>query len=253
MPWSAFLMGNVQAVVRRVTQMGHGFEVGYVVVFDGTNYILSLSDSEIDCGGSLMVSQVIDADTIELTIDGYVTGITTQAVDPNAAFNPGDTYYISPTQPGRLTVTKPTTVGFVNFPCFLSDSATSGYFWGGYGQLITGSSLPTVVATTNTVMVPNTIYRCNAVAQLDMTLPAVMAVDDVIRIETMNTGGFILKQNLGQSTHLTGAGLTTTPGAGGSIQLNAVSGSKSGNLNIKCVTANTTFRTFDGSGDYTVV
>lgn len=208
MAWSAFAFGNVPLIAKRITQVAHGFEEGQVVVFDGTDYILSIADSELNCAGSLMVSKVVDVDTFEVAACGYITGVTFQ--DP---YTPGGRYFLSPNNPGELTITKPTAVGEVELECFFADTTTSGWFFGGAGQLISSGNLfQWNLATGDMTVAANNGYVITAGALITLTLPAAPTIGDVIKIMTATSNGLVIDYPAGQWIRQGGITSTLTTG-----------------------------------------
>lgn len=67
-----------------------------------------------------IVTDVPDADTLVLTMAGYVEGLS--------GLTPGSVYFLDPGTAGGLTATEPATPGQVSKPLLLADSETSGYF-----------------------------------------------------------------------------------------------------------------------------
>jgi len=101
-----------ESVTYSVTQSSHGFSVGDVLYFDGTDYALAQADDGATLG-IFLVSTVTDTDTFSVTISGKVelTGLTS-----------GEYYFVSADIAGAFTATEPTT-GYSN-PIFFAISTT---------------------------------------------------------------------------------------------------------------------------------
>jgi hypothetical protein len=86
----------------RVEQTGHGFDVGdSLYVTSGGAYALALaSTSNPEMAESVgMVSQVVDANTFDITFEGHIGGLS--------GLTSGGVYFLSPLIPGKKTLTKP--------------------------------------------------------------------------------------------------------------------------------------------------
>jgi hypothetical protein len=196
-----------------ITQASHGFVVGDLVVnaaLSGPpNYVKSQADTLLHCQGTMMVSSIIDINTFVATQVGYVINIVSQTILA------GYTYYVSPTLVNTLTATEPTTVGQISLPCFVADSTTSGFFFGGFGKLIeSGNVFSWSTVAINTQMAINNGYWTNSGGTLLMTLPPTASVGDTLQIGAV-TGAFQIVQAAGQ--YVTIGANTTTVGVGGNV------------------------------------
>lgn len=123
----------------------------------------------------------------------------------------------------------------------------------GVGDTVTISSAGpsiltwTEVTGTSATLVENRGYVINSGTLSTLTLPATMTFGAVIEIVGKGMGGWILKQNAGQTVHF----LTdnTTTGTGGSI----ASIEARGAIGIVCDTANTDIAVRWSMGNFTVV
>jgi hypothetical protein len=79
----------------------------------------------------------------------------------------------------------------------------------------TSSNLPFSVITTNTTMVANRGYIINSVSRIDLTLPSIFSVGDLIYIIAVANSPWRILQNAGQS--ITYQNLTSTVGVSGYI------------------------------------
>jgi Collagen triple helix repeat (20 copies) len=104
-----------------INQAAHGFDVGDVLTFDGSDYVLAQADSLVNAQVVGIVSSVIPPDDFTVTLVGYVTGLT--------GLTAGVEYYLDESTPGALTATEPTANGEVSKPLLLAVTTTSGYFF----------------------------------------------------------------------------------------------------------------------------
>lgn len=201
---------STNALNQLVNLVGHGFTVGQIVIYDGA-WVLAQADTEAHCAGSWMVSIVPSPDTFYVTQTGYVLKTTNIA-------DVGKQFYLSPSSAGNLTLTKPTTVGNVVLPCFVADSTTTGFFYGGSGRLIEAETIFSwnVVTTTPINMTVNNGYFANGGAPTTFVLPATYAKGDEFIIVDHSGNGFTITQTLGGlSQQVFDLGLASSAGVGG--------------------------------------
>lgn len=120
--------GTAEGVSKRITQSSHGFSVGEVLYFDGSDFALAQADDEATSEVLGVVSEVVDTNTFVLTPVGYISGLT--------GLTAGTTYYLSEATPGALTGTEPNGTGEVSKPVLVADSTTSGYVIQSRGYII---------------------------------------------------------------------------------------------------------------------
>lgn len=226
-----------------ITQALHGFVVGDVVTFNGTDWVFSQANSLFACQGTCMVSFVIDVNNFVITQEGYITNITT---GPYAI---GVQFYVSPTVSGSITATQPITAGQVNLPCFVTDTATSGYFFGGSGELIESGQLFTWnTKTAGPVnMLVNNGYITDSGGTINLNLPASASVGDMIRITNIG-GNFSVRQTNLQFITLGTA--STTAGPTGHLDSNNTGDT----IELLCVVpgANTQYQVISGEATVTL-
>jgi hypothetical protein len=104
----------IEAIVKSITQAGHGFSVGEALYFDGSTWLRANSAS-INSLGIAIVSSVSDADNFDIILSGPIEGLS--------GLTAGTWYYVSDSVAGALQ----TSAG-VNFsnPLLLATSATTG-------------------------------------------------------------------------------------------------------------------------------
>lgn len=117
--------------LRQITQSSHGFSVGNIIKFNGTSYATAQADTAANAEVVGIVSTVGSANSFILTTHGYVTGLS--------GLTAGVTYFLSPSSPGTLTATEPSTVGQISKPVLIADSTTSGYFYNMRGEILTAT------------------------------------------------------------------------------------------------------------------
>ena len=126
--------GNGTALSDSIMQINHGFSIGDAVRFDGTEWVWSQADSDVDSEVYGLVSNVIDLDNFTITTSGYIVGLS--------GLIPGTTYFLSAQIPGGLTSTEPLADGQVSKPLFLATSSSSGLYIDMRGELISIGGSP---------------------------------------------------------------------------------------------------------------
>jgi hypothetical protein len=115
-----------------VHQDGHGFAVGDELYLDSTVYKKADCTTEATAEVAGKVSAVAGADDFTLTTSGWMDGLT--------GLTAGAVYFLSSTA-GAMTVTAPTTEGYIDKPVFLADTTTSGFVLQMRGVVITASAV----------------------------------------------------------------------------------------------------------------
>lgn len=245
MAYSATIL-STDRLSKIVQQVAHGFQVGHVVRFNGTSFLKAQADNELHAEVVGMVSFVYDADRFAITQTGFVSNITT---GPYVA---GQLQYLSNFVAGELFFVKPTAVGEVELPCFIPYTTTSGYFFASVGTLITSGALfawtPVIVDTAMTV---NNGYQINGLIELNMALPTVSSIGDIVRVATVLTNGVRITQAANQYIQM--INLTTTNGVAGSLHLLTTVGVLSGALELVCTEANKGWSVISGNGTWDVI
>lgn len=245
MPYSATLF-TTNTLNKLVFQIGHGFIVGQVLRFNGATFVTAQADNEPNAEVVGMVYAISDADNFWITQVGFVANLAT------GPYTPGMLYYLSETVPGQLQTVRPTIVGEVIVPCFIADTATSGFFFGNVGEVIE----PAIPFTWTTLvagltMVPNNGYVINGAGSLALKLPAISAVGNILKIMTLGVNGVSVTQDPFQVIHAVDA--VTTVGVGGSLQLQPTNAILAGTLTLICIVANTTWRVDSGTGIWNTI
>jgi len=120
--------GGGESASVSITQASHGLSVGDVLKKVGASYALAQADSAANAEVVGIISVVTDVNTFTLLTSGYLSTLT--------GLTANETYFLSPTVAGGVTVTNPTTVGQVSKPLFNSVSTTAAVFNNMRGNVI---------------------------------------------------------------------------------------------------------------------
>ena len=119
--WVASGTGSSDAVTKSISQSSHGFAVGNILRFNGTDYVKAKADTLANSEVVGMVKTVTDGDNFILLVEGYISGLS--------SLTSGTLYYLSDATAGIMTSTAPTTVGAIDKPLFIAVSITTGYLF----------------------------------------------------------------------------------------------------------------------------
>lgn len=110
------------SLLKTINQNGHGFEKGEILYFHPSGYYAKGRADSINTSWTVgMVYEVVSVSRFKIIQVGYITGLSGLTVGIN---------YLSVTVYGGLQSTQPAgTSSAVIKPCFIADSATSGFFF----------------------------------------------------------------------------------------------------------------------------
>lgn len=247
MAWSAIPYSS-NALFQPVHQVGHGFGVGDVLTFNGTNFVQAQADTADHARVYGMVAVLNGANDFWMTMGGFVSGITTQSLTANKL------YYLDDTNPGRLNLAAPTGVGEIVVPLFESYTVDSGFFTINPGVAnTTPSIIPWETVTADTLMQINHNYWINSGAQLLMTMPGSMGTSDAIEIACpAGGGGFQIKFVNTMSGNQVCDFINQQTSAAGTITLDTTLGVKGGSIKINCHTTDVGMMVTTSTGNFIV-
>lgn len=102
-------IGGGGGTTKDIEQVAHGFFVGQVLRPEAGSYVLALAD-EVDNLGLFIVSSVYDVDNFTIMQMGYLLAdedLSSVLESGDASFTADTWYYLSETEAGKLTSTKP--------------------------------------------------------------------------------------------------------------------------------------------------
>jgi hypothetical protein len=112
----------------QVHQVSHGFVVGDIVRFDGTNYVKALADTPEHAEVVGIVCIIIDSDNFNLLTEGEIEGLS--------GLIPGYTYFLDLYIPGAYTTTDVSQYGAVSKPLMDAITDTKAYFHNWRGVIV---------------------------------------------------------------------------------------------------------------------
>lgn len=195
-------------VIPDVTQTAHGFSLGSVIYFTGTQYALARADSIVTAEAIGVVSTITDANTFSFTTSGLISGLS--------GLSTGSIYFVSDVTAGLLTTTAPVSSTSISKPMFVALSNTSGLVVNYRGIVIgstgggsSGTNKSVNVVNTNTVAgsVANTNYIYFVSGTTTITLPT--AVGNTNSYTIKNIGDGVVTINTSSSQTVDGS--TTIP------------------------------------------
>lgn len=228
---------SVVSVANIVTQALHGFSVGQIVYFNGTEYALAQANVSADAEVIGVVETVININSFALLVNGYITTLSGLVA--------GGTYFLSDTVAGQLTLTEPTTAGFISKPLLIAVSNTSGYFFNFRGKVIPSPGFFWINVNSSLTMSAGVGYVSTGTNSF--ALPATADFGQIIKIVSVSSiaDTFTITQGANQVISFNAS--STTIGAGGSV----VSTSFGAAIELLCISANTAFRVISSEGNFT--
>lgn len=184
----------------RVSQPSHGFSLGALLRYNGTQYVLA--DASVNSTAEVVgiVTDVIDINNFELTTSGI---IEFPAFFPTN-FVPSTAYFLSATVPGSLTDTEPTAVGNISKPLFIALTPKSGLFYNWRGvevmpEVDIDNLLPAQAGNDGNVLMSDGVSAgwvsvAAATASHTITAANSFTVGQLVRAQNNPTTPFVLAQ-----------------------------------------------------------
>ena len=140
--------GGGSGASKEITQ-ANSFKVGNVVYYNGSSYVVAQANTALASEAIGMVSKA-SSTKFTLTELGYISGIDVANVNEGGGnLVPGEVYFLSAANAGKIIVTEPTTIGLISKPMLIADSINSGYVLNYRGVVIGGTNARTQVALVN--------------------------------------------------------------------------------------------------------
>lgn len=147
----------------------HGLQVGDVVYLNGSTYTKAIASAANTAEVVGVVSRVISTTQFEITLSGEISGLEAADFEENALPAVGEVLFLSGTTAGKLTITEPSTIGYVSIPVgvvseqvpAVSPTSVKMYVAIKRGVIIGGSNARTNISLANAPTV-NTVQNVAA-------------------------------------------------------------------------------------------
>lgn len=139
-----------------INKASHGFvaaDVGCPVYINASgDYVRACADLASTAEVAGLINRIVDSSNFEVCLGGEVSSVGANA---SGAMTVGEMYFLSPTTPGALTSTEPTTVGHISKPIGIARTSSAIEFFNMRGITVGGVNARSQVilannATTNT-------------------------------------------------------------------------------------------------------
>jgi hypothetical protein len=137
-----------------VTQASHGFvaaDVGRPLYLNGSTYALAQADTEVKAEVAGLVNRIIDVNTFEVCLGGEVSSVGANLIVGGGALTPGEVYYLSASDAGKITITAPSVVGQISKPVGIARTSSALDFFNMRGNSVGGSNVYTQISLANNV------------------------------------------------------------------------------------------------------
>lgn len=135
-----------------VTQVSHGFtsaDVGRPLYLNSSTYALARADVETTAEVAGLLNKVVDSNSIEVCLSGEVSSVGANLISGGGSLVPGEVYFLSPTEAGKITTTQPSVVGQVSKPIGIARTTSALDFYNMRGELVGSANAYTQIALSN--------------------------------------------------------------------------------------------------------
>lgn len=99
-----------------ITQASHGFAVGDVLYLSGSTYTKAIATAANTAEVVGIVSRVVSSSQFEMTLSGEISGLIASSFAEGTLPAVGEALFLSDSVAGKLTITEPSTIGYVSIP-----------------------------------------------------------------------------------------------------------------------------------------
>jgi len=168
------------ALVDTISETAHGFVLMDVVGHDGTGYVkVTANDGQPEAIG--VVSDVIDANTFEITYQGVITGLTGATTTGSlSVFTANTTYYVSNLTAGKLTDVEPSAIGEISKPLLVTLTNNKGlvFNWRG-AYIVSGGTVTGGTVASGTLGIPTDGTYSDGLLVFTASTKTADAVDEI--------------------------------------------------------------------------
>jgi hypothetical protein len=135
-----------------VTQSAHGFvanDVGRPIYLNGSLYALAQANLESTSEVAGLINKIVDLNTFEVCLGGEVSSVGSNLIVGGGALTPGEVYYLSASDAGKITITAPSIVGQISKPVGIARTSTALDFFNMRGNSVGGSNVYTQISLAN--------------------------------------------------------------------------------------------------------
>jgi hypothetical protein len=135
-----------------ITQASHGFvsaDVGRPLYLNGSTYTLAQADTEAKAEVSALINRIIDANSFEVCLGGEVSSVGANLIVGGGALTPGEMYFLSASDAGKISTTPPSVVGQISKPVGIARTSSALDFFNMRGSAVGGTNVYTQIGLTN--------------------------------------------------------------------------------------------------------
>jgi hypothetical protein len=135
-----------------ITQASHGFtsaDVGRPLYLNGSTYALAQADTETKAEVAGLINRVIDANSFEVCLGGEVSSVGANLIVGGGALTPGEMYFLSASDAGKISTTPPSVVGQISKPVGIARTSSALDFFNMRGSTVGGTNVYTQIGLTN--------------------------------------------------------------------------------------------------------
>ena len=135
-----------------ITQAAHGFtsaDIGRPLYLNGSTYAFAQADVEVKAEVSALLSRVIDANSFEVCLGGEVSSVGANLIVGGGVLTPGEMYFLSASQAGKISSTPPSVVGQISKPIGIARTSSALDFFNMRGSAVGGTNVYTQIGLAN--------------------------------------------------------------------------------------------------------
>ena len=153
-----------------INQASHGFtsaDVGRPLYLNGSVYALAKADAEATAEVAGLISRIIDANNFEVCLSGEVSSVGANLIVGGGALTPGEMYFLSASDAGKISTTPPSVVGQISKPVGIARTSSALDFFNMRGSSVGGTNAYTQIGLTNNAV--TTIQNASAYDSVELS------------------------------------------------------------------------------------
>jgi hypothetical protein len=168
-------LGVEQAVgsggsVLSIAQSAHGFtsaDVGRPLYLNTSLYAFAQANTEARAEVAALISRIVDADNFEICLGGEVSSVGSNLIVGGGSLTPGEMYFLSATDEGKISITPPSVVGQISKPVGIARTTTALDFFNMRGLPVGGTNAYSQITLTNNAV--TTIQNASAYDSVELS------------------------------------------------------------------------------------